>query len=167
MDRKSLGASLRMTLLALSASAAIVATTGITAAAADHWIGTWKLNLARSKYNPPELAPRSQTVTREAVDGGMKLVTDGIDAQGKATHSEFTAKFDNKEYPWTGQVNADRISLIRLDEEYYESIWKLKVEVTITSQTVVSRDGKTLTTTQFGKDAQGRTIGNMTVYDKQ
>ena len=167
MDRKSLGASLRMALVVLTALAAIVASTGITAAAADHWIGTWKLNLAKSKYNPPELAPKSQTVTREAVEGGMKLVSDGIDAQGKATHNEYTAKFDNKEYPWTGQVNADTISLIRLDEEYYESIWKLKGEVTITSQTVVSRDGKTLTTNQFGKDAQGRTISNMTVYDKQ
>jgi hypothetical protein len=160
MYRKSLGVSLALTL------AAIVAMTGATAAA-DHWLGKWTLNLTKSKYNPPELAPKSQTVTREAVDGGMRLVTDGVDAQGKPTHSEYTAKFDNKDYPWTGQVNADTISLIRLDEEYYESIWKLKGEVTITSQTVVSRDGKTLTTNQFGKDAQGRTVSNMTVYDKQ
>ena len=160
MHRKSLGVSLALAL------AAIVATTSVTAAA-DHWLGTWKLNLVKSKYNPPELAPKSQTVTREAVDGGMKLVTDGIDAQGKPTHSEYTAKFDNKDYPWTGQVNADTISLIRLDEEYYESTWKLKGEVTITTQTVVSRDGKTLTTNQFGKDAQGRSVSNMTVYDKQ
>ncbi len=160
MHRQSHGVSLALAL------AAIVATTSITTAA-DHWLGTWKLNLARSKYNPPELAPKSQTVTREAVDGGMKLVTDGVDAQGKPTHSEYTAKFDNKDYPWSGQVNADTISLIRLDEEYYESIWKLKGEVTITAQTVVSRDGKTLTTNQFGKDAQGRSVSNMTVYDKQ
>jgi len=160
MHRKSLGVSLALVL------AAIIATTGVTAAA-DHWIGTWKLNLAKSKYNPPELAPRSQTVTREAVDGGMKLVSDGIDAQGKPTHNEYTAKYDNKDYPWTGQPNADTISLIRLDEEYYESTWKLKGEVTISAQTVVSRDGKTLTTNQFGKDAQGRTVGNMSVYDKQ
>lgn len=160
MHRNSLGLSLALAL------AAIVATTSVTAAA-DHWLGTWKLNLTKSKYNPPELAPKSQTVTREAVDGGMKLVTDGVDAQGKPTHSEYTAKFDNKDYPWAGQVNADTISLIRLDEEYYESIWKLKGEVTITAQTVVSRDGKTLTTGQFGKDAQGRSVSNMTVYDKQ
>ena len=163
MHQKSLGVSLATVLLAL---AAIVATTTVTAAA-DHWLGTWKLNLARSKYNPPELAPKSQTVIREAVEGGMKLVSDGIDAQGKPTHNEYTAKFDNKDYPWKGQVNADSISLIRLDEEYYESTWKLKGEVTITAQTVVSRDGKTLTTNQFGKDAQGRTVANMTVYDKQ
>jgi hypothetical protein len=160
MHRKSLGVSLALAL------AAIVATTTVTAAA-DHWLGTWKLNLAKSRYNPPELAPKSQTITREAVEGGMKLVSDGVDSQGKPTHNEYTAKFDNKDYPWKGQVNADTISLIRLDEEYYESTWKLKGEVTITAQTVVSRDGKTLTTNQFGKDAQGRTISNMSVYDKQ
>jgi hypothetical protein len=160
MHRKSLVVSLALAL------AAIVAATTVTAAA-DHWLGTWKLNLAKSRYNPPELAPKSQTITREAVEGGMKLVSDGVDSQGKPTHNEYTAKFDNKDYPWKGQVNADTISLIRLDEEYYESTWKLKGEVTITAQTVVSRDGKTLTTNQFGKDAQGRTISNMSVYDKQ
>jgi hypothetical protein len=160
MHRRSLGFSLALAL------AAIVATTGTTAAA-DHWLGTWKLNLTRSKYNPPDLAPKSQTITREPVEGGMKVVTDGIDAQGKATHTEYTAKYDKKDYPWTGQANADTISLSRIDEEYIEATWKLKGEVTITSQTVVSRDGKTLTTNQFGKDAQGRTISHMTVYDRQ
>ena len=53
------------------------------------------------------------------------------------------------------------------DDEYYEAIWKLKGEVTITSNTVVSKDGKTLTTTQSGKDAQGRVVLNMTVFDRQ
>jgi hypothetical protein len=160
MHRKSFGVA-----LALVCAAIVMTTSSITAA--DHWLGTWKLNLSRSKYNPPELAPKSQTMTREAVDGGMKLVSDGIDAQGKPTHSEYTAKYDKKDYPWTGQANADTISLIRIDDEYLEAIWKLKGEVTITTQTVISHDGKTLTTNQFGKDAQGRTISHMTVYDRQ
>ena len=149
------------------ALAAIVSTGSVTAAA-DHWLGTWKLNLAKSKYNPPELAPKSQTITRESVDGGMmKLVTNGVDAAGKATHNEFSARFDGKDYPWAGQSNADSVSLIRIDDEYYEAIWKLKGEVTITSNTLVSKDGKTLTTTQSGKDAQGRMVLNMSVYDRQ
>jgi hypothetical protein len=160
MHRQLFGACLALAL------AAIVATTGVTAAA-DHWVGTWKLNLAKSKYSPAELAPRSQTVRREAVEGGMKLVTDGIDAQGKAMHSEYSAKFDGKDYPWTGQAYADTVSLLRIDDEYYEAIWKLKGEVTITSNTVVSKDGTTLTTTQTGKDAQGRTVLNRAVYDRE
>jgi hypothetical protein len=160
MHRQSLGVSLVLAL------AAMIATAGVTAAA-DHWVGTWKLNLVKSKYSPPELAPKSQTITREAVEGGMKIVTDDVDAQGKATHNEYSGRFDGKDYPWAGQANADTISLLRIDDEYYEAIWKLKGEVTITSNTVVSKDGKTLTTTQSGKDAQGRTVLNMTVFDRQ
>jgi hypothetical protein len=158
----------RISLMAFVLALAAIVSTGRVTAAADHWLGTWKLNLARSKYNPPELAPKSQTIRRESVDGGMmKLVTDGVDAQGKATHSEYSARFDGKDYPWAGQLNADSVSLIRIDDEYYEAIWKLKGEVTITSNTVVAKDGKTLTTTQSGKDAQGRTVLNMTVYDRE
>ena len=97
----------------------------------------------------------------------MKIVTDGVDAQGKVTHNEYSAKFDGKDYPWTGQANADTIALLRIDDEYYEAIWKLKGEVTITSNTVVSKDGNTLTTTQSGKDAQGRVVLNMAVFDRQ
>jgi hypothetical protein len=160
MHRQSLGVSLVLAL------AAMIATAGVTAAA-DHWVGTWKLNLVKSKYSPPELAPKSQTITREAVEGGMKIVTDDVDAQGKATHNEYSARFDGKDYPWTGQANADTISLLRIDDEYYEAIWKLKGEVTITSNTVVSKDGRTLTTTQSGKDSQGRVVLNMTVFDRQ
>ena len=160
MRRTLWGGSLALAL------AALVATTGALGAA-DHWLGTWKLNLAKSRYNPPELAPRSQTIKREAVEGGMKIVTDGVDAQGKVTHNEYSAKFDGKDYPWTGQANADTIALLRIDDEYYEAIWKLKGEVTITSNTVVSKDGNTLTTTQSGKDAQGRVVLNMAVFDRQ
>jgi len=148
------------------ALAALVATTGALGAA-DHWLGTWKLNLAKSRYNPPELAPRSQTIKREAVEGGMKIVTDGVDAQGKVTHNEYSARFDGKDYPWTGQANADTIALLRIDDEYYEAIWKVTGEVTMTRNTVVSKDGNTLTTTQSGKDAQGRVVLNMAVFDRQ
>jgi hypothetical protein len=163
MHHKSPGMFLVPVLLAL---AAIVATTRVTVTA-DQWLGTWKLNLAKSRYNPPELAPKSQTIKREAAESGMKLVTDSVDAQGKATHTEYSARFDGKDYPWTGQANADSIALLRIDDEYYEATWKLKGEVTMTSNTVVSKDGKTLTTTQSGKDAQGRTVLNMSVYDRQ
>ena len=140
---------------------------GTLPSAADHWLGTWKLNLARSRYNPPDQAPRSQTIKGESVDGGMKLIDDRVDAQGRMTHTEYSAKFDGKDYPWPGEANADSIALLRIDDEYFETIWKLKGEVTITTATVVSKDRNTLTTTQSGKDAEGRTISNMTVYERQ
>ena len=97
--------------MVFASSAFFLFSTHAIAQTTDAWIGTWTLNLAQSSSDPANLAPKSQTMTREAVEGGMKLVTDGVDAQGKATHTEYTAKYDKKDYPWSGQANADTISL--------------------------------------------------------
>jgi hypothetical protein len=40
-------------------------------------------------------------------------------------------------------------------------------KVTTTSRVVVSADGKTRTITTTGTDTQGRTVNNVTVWDKQ
>ena len=52
--------------------------------AADNWMGTWKLNVAKSKYSPGP-APKSNTAKYEASEGGMMAVTDGMNAEGKPT----------------------------------------------------------------------------------
>src|SRR5438552_10948802 len=74
-----------------------VAAFALTASAADMLAGTWKLNVAKSKYSPGP-APQSNMVKFEAIDGGIKLVADGLDSQGKKTHNEYTAKYDGKDY---------------------------------------------------------------------
>src|SRR3989441_9051484 len=69
-----------------------------TVAGADMLTGTWKLNVAKSKYSPGP-APQGNTVKFESIEGGIKLVADGVDSQGKKTHNEYTAKFDGKDSP--------------------------------------------------------------------
>jgi hypothetical protein len=49
---------------------------------ADESLGTWKLNMGKSKFNPT--APvKSLTTTRVAAEGGVKLATTGEQADGK------------------------------------------------------------------------------------
>src|SRR5262245_11332265 len=67
--------------------------------------GTWRINLAKSKYDPPALAPKSGTIKIEVTGDTIKIVNDGVDAQGRATHSEYTARFDGKDYPWKGTID--------------------------------------------------------------
>ena len=50
--------------------AALTIALPVAAQAQDAWVGTWKLNLAKSKYDPANLAPKSQTIKQEAVAGG-------------------------------------------------------------------------------------------------
>src|SRR5437764_7231877 len=93
----------------------LVVLTAISAFAADNSLGTWKLNMEKSKFSPS--APvKSLTVTREAWDGGVKTTTTGEQANGTAINGSYSAKYDGKEYEATGapydmiaikQVNAN------------------------------------------------------------
>ena len=64
-------------------------------------VGTWKLNVANSKSSPGT-ALKSGTVKNEAVGAGIKSTVDAVDAAGTVGHYEFTANYDGKDYPVTG-----------------------------------------------------------------
>ena len=67
-------------------------------------LGTWKLNDAKSKFTGKA---KNQTVVYEAAGDQTKVTVDGVDENGNAVHNEWTGKFDGKDYPVTGDANAD------------------------------------------------------------
>jgi hypothetical protein len=144
----------------------VMLTSATMAAAADNWIGSWKLNVAKSKYSPGP-APKGQTLKFEATPAGIKLTTEGTGADGKPATGGYTSKFDGKDVPWMGNPDADTASPKRIDDNNYENGWKKGGKPTITSKGVVAADGKTLTVTSTGKNAKGDTVNNVAVYDKQ
>src|ERR1700752_5336098 len=87
---------------------------------ADMSIGTWKLNLAKSKYDPASLAPKSQTTKNEAAPDGVKQTADIVDSTGKMIHTEYTAKYDGKDYPVKGDPNRDTVSVKKVDDYTFE-----------------------------------------------
>jgi hypothetical protein len=138
----------------------------VSAAPADEHSGTWKMNPAKSNYSPGP-APKSITVKIASDADNMKLTSDGIDAAGKPTHVEYTAKFDGKDYPITGIPTADTVALERLDASTIRSTTKKGDQVVMTVTSVISKDGKTRTATFKGKNAEGLDVNNVVVYDKQ
>jgi len=150
-------------------AAALAVSVPVAAQAQDAWIGTWKLNLAKSKYDPANLAPKSQTLKQDAVaGGGFKGTTDGVDAQGKPTHTEQATMFDGKASEIKGAPDANTTRVYkRIDNRTYEYVQRVGGKLTTTARTVVAADGKTRTITTTGKDAQGRTINNVAFYDRQ
>jgi len=145
----------------------------VTAMAADMLVGTWKLNVAKSKYSPGP-APQSNTVKFEGTDGGIKLTADGVDSQGRKTHNEYTAKYDGKDNPTKpmldGKPNpnaADSVAYKKIDDYTYEATAKLKGKTLNVAKHVISKDGKTRTVTTTGTNAQGQTLNDVTVFEKQ
>ena len=145
----------------------------VTAMGADMLVGTWKLNVAKSKYSPGP-APKSNMVKFGAMNGGIMLVADGVDSQGKKTHNEYMAKYDGKDNPTKpmldGKANpnaADAVAYKKIDDSTYEATTKLKGKVLTIARHVISKDGKTRTVTTTGTNAQGQKVNDITVFEKQ
>ena len=138
----------------------------VAAVAADQHSGTWKMNPAQSKYSPGPAA-KSVSLKIEADEKGVKIDAEGTDGGGNPTHVAYDAKFDGKDYAVTGVANADTVSVKRVGADTIQATMKKGDQVVMTVTSKVSTDGKTRTSTFHGKDAQGRTVHNVVVYDKQ
>ena len=130
-------------------------------------IGTWKLNLAKSKYSPGP-PPRSNTAIWEAVGQGVRVTAEGIDAQGNPMKAVFGPNFsDGKSYPITGSPAYDSASTKQVNASTFESTRTKAGRVVQTATTVFSADGKSFSVTTTGVDEKGQQINNVTVFDKQ
>lgn len=139
---------------------------GVTVCLADSpQMGTWKLNEAKSKFNPG--APKNNTVVYEAAGDSVKVTVDGVDGDGNPSHNEWTGKFDGKFYAVTGDPTSDMRSYRQINNNTLELTAKKDDKVTLTGRIVVSADGKTRTLTTTGTDSAGKTVTNTAVYDKQ
>ena len=133
--------------------------------AADGFMGTWKLNEAKSKIGSG--AAKNSTVVYEAAGDSVKITIDGTDSEGKPLHSEWTGKFDGNDYAVTGDPSVDMRSIKKVDDHTLTATQKKDGKVTTTARIVLSADGKTRTVTASGTDAKGNKISSTAVYDKQ
>jgi hypothetical protein len=148
----------------VSVLAAALGSAGV-AQTPDPNLGTWTLNVAKSKYSPGP-APKSGTVTFSAAGQGMKAVIDTIGSDGSKTHWEYTANFDGKPYPVTGNPDGDMVIAKRINPNTIETSYTLKGKPTSVNTRAVSADGKTLTVTTKGTNAQGQKLDNVQVFEK-
>ena len=133
----------------------------------DPQVGTWKLNLAKSKYSPGP-APKSGTTKIETAGTGTTVIVDQPQADGSVRHWEFTANYDGKDSPVTGNnPDADTVARTRINATTIQTISKKGEKVTTTQTSAVSADGKTRTVTTKGVNAAGKKVNNVAVYDRQ
>ena len=144
-------------LLALSAAAY----------AQDPNLGTWRVDLAKSKYNPADLAPKSVTVKSSAVGKGLNVVVDVVDFTGKPLHYEYTAMYDGRDVPVKGDPGRDTTAMKRIDDLTFEQTNKKDGKTTTVSRYVYTRDGKSRTQTTTGMNPQGQKINNTVVWIRQ
>ena len=132
---------------------------------ADPLIGTWKLNVSISKFNPGP-APRSQTRTYTATSAGIGVTVTTTDAQGKTTTVEFPAIYDGKTYPVKGPGPIDALALVRINNFQSRATLKHAGNVIASAERTISEDGRVLTISYKEPDGD-RPVDNVSVYEKQ
>ena len=129
------------------------------------WAGTWKRNVAKSTYSgtPPT---GQQTVKLEIVNGLLQVTTTLAQVQGQPTITNYVVRLDGSERT----VNAEQGTTATykwIDARTYDGFNKVKGQPTTTTRYALSADGKTHTLTTTGKNAQGQTVNNVVVYERQ
>jgi hypothetical protein len=143
----------------------LFAAVAVCVAAEDAAIGTWKLDEAKSKLVAG--MPKNTTVVYTTAGDSMKVVVEGVSADGKPTHNEWTGKFDGKDYPLTGDPSADARSYKRIDANTLELANKKDGKVVLSGRITISADGKTRTVTVSGTGPDGKKLTSSAVYNKQ
>jgi hypothetical protein len=147
---------------------ALAITTTLSAWGADNSLGTWKANVAKSKYTPAPWPVKSLSVTREAAPGGVKVTNTGTRTDGPINAS-YTATYDGASAQVTGEgAPYDSMSVKQGDANTFTYEAKSsKTKYRASGRIVISGDGKTMTQTSSGVDADGKAMTLKIVFDKQ
>jgi hypothetical protein len=136
----------------------------VVAAEQELLLGSWKLDVAKSRYTPGP-PPRNETRTYVRDAAGMKGTIRRQQDDGRQQVIEYRADFD-REYPVMGTEAYDTIRLKRVDARTAEAVLSHAGRVFGTARRVISEDGKTLTIT-FRQEDQGRLESNIAIYRKE
>ena len=134
----------------------------------DPLIGTWKLNPARSDFDPNHRPSAATMILELTPEGHYSLIAEGVNEKGEKC-SERPAKFipDGKEHPvpeFPGLISiVTRPHANTLSAE----VRREDGSVVGGGTYVVSADGNSLTATNFGYDTQLRQFQQKTVWDRQ
>jgi len=132
--------------------------------AANPHMGTWKLNEAKSKLVPG--MGKNTTVTYAEQKDKIKITVDGVDKDGKPTHSVWVGKFDGKAYPVKGNLPYNSVAYKVVNDRTNDITVMKDGKIGWTGQITVAADGKSRTVTINGTDANGKKFKGKAVYDK-
>jgi len=141
----------------------VVAAAPCFASAAETTV--WKLNEAKSTLVPGRA--KNNIVTYSVEGEKVKIVIDGVSADGKPTHNEWKGKFDGKDYPVTGDPKTDVRSYRISGDRSLELTAKKGGKTTASGRVTISRDSTTRTVDLSITGADGKTVKSIAVYDRQ
>lgn len=110
----------------------------------DPLTGTWKLNIEKSTFG----GPRSDIHKFESAGKEMKYTREITTGNGTSRRTEWTGRYDGKDYPIKGHPSVDASSFKHVDARTVRQVSKKKGAPAFKYTREISRDGKTMTVTE-------------------
>jgi hypothetical protein len=130
-------------------------------------LGTWRLNVQKSKYSPGP-APKSNILTYSRAATCVMAVNEAVSATGAQTRTEFSCITpDGRSHPVKGSPSFDSSAYKRIDEFTTQITRSRAGKVVETGTRALAKDGKTLTIALQGTDVKGQKYSNVAIYEKQ
>ncbi|HEX4997411.1 MAG TPA: hypothetical protein VFY29_04260 [Terriglobia bacterium] len=149
--------------------AAAVGTAGF-AAQAPHtapWLGEWRLNMEKSDFRSGPPTFKRVTCVIEPWEDGVRVIYDIVGTRGGVTHTEWSGRFDGRDYPVQGVDTALTNAYTRIDDRTYDIVTRVEGIVEATARVTVSPDGQTITTLTTIRNRQAGNIVTTTVYERR
>jgi hypothetical protein len=139
--------------------------------AADPIVGTWRLNVAKSKFGGPFRPRKELAVVYQERAGQLVGTVTGISEDGSPVLSKYTVPNSGGAVHFSQGAPAGgaSVTLSLRREGSHTADWPVAIggKVIATMRDVVSSDGKTLTMTASGNDAQGEPYETFQVFERQ
>ena len=135
-------------------------------AAENPFVGTWKVNGAKSRLTGSGIGP-SGGVRVESDGTNYKASVDTTDEKGQPVKFDYEASLDGKPSKVTGSAAIDELSLKRVNDHTIDATGKKGGKVVYTDKRTVSQDGKTYTISRTGTSPDGKKFHATIVFDKQ
>ncbi len=129
-------------------------------ASTNPFAGTWKLNVEKSKFSPGP-APKSETVV---ISEGGEMKVQGTRADGKDFSWSFTPSGDAA-VPIQGMDGAT-VATKKVNDHIDQYTWN-QPDFKGTGRAVLAKNGKTVTYTSNGKDAAGKPVHTLGIYERE
>jgi hypothetical protein len=134
-------------------------------AADSPFVGTWKLNLEKSKLATTGIGQTSVTI--EATPTGLKTTVTGVNAKGEPVNFNYEATLDGKAATITGSPQYDSVALQQVDSNHLTATGSKDGKVVYTDHRDISKDSKTMTIQRDATNVDGTKYHATLVFDRQ
>jgi hypothetical protein len=132
----------------------------------DPVLGTWKLNVEKSKFIPGP-GWQSQTRVYQSTPTGVSVTWTGLSATGEKMQVSYTFSYDGKDYRMAGSASYDTLNAVRIDALTVKSEEKRNGITVGIAMRKISPDGRVLTITDKGTNRKGEAFSQVLVFDRQ